>query len=79
MRRTSRIEMHLESLLAQRVKVPALEMDVRFGMGETIHTENSYKFTDQRVTSLLNRAAFRLRQQWTDDNKWFTVYLAAAI
>jgi L-histidine Nalpha-methyltransferase len=74
----SRIEMHLESLLAQRVKLRALDMEVRFGLGETIHTENSYKFTDQGVQALLTRAGFRLRHQWTDANKWFTVYLAAA-
>jgi L-histidine Nalpha-methyltransferase len=74
----SRIEMHLESLLAQRVAVRALDLEVRFGLGETIHTENSYKFTDQRVLALLTRAGFKLRQQWSDDNKWFTVYLAAA-
>src|SRR5580658_487189 len=74
----SRIEMHLESLQAQRVLVRALDMEVRFGLGETIHTENSYKFTDQRVVALLTRAGFKLRQQWSDDNKWFTVYLAGA-
>jgi L-histidine Nalpha-methyltransferase len=74
----SRIEMHLESLLAQRVKLRALDFEVRFSLGETIHTENSYKFTDQRVQSLLTRAGFRLRQQWSDANNWFTVYLAAA-
>jgi L-histidine Nalpha-methyltransferase len=74
----SRIEMHLESLLAQKVAVRALELEVRFGLGETIHTENSYKFTDQRVLALLTRAGFKLRKQWSDDNKWFTVYLAAA-
>jgi uncharacterized SAM-dependent methyltransferase len=27
---------------------------------------------------LLTRAGFKLRQQWSDDNKWFTVYLAVA-
>lgn len=74
----SRVEMHLESLVAQRVALRALDFDVRFSLGETIHTENSYKFTDQRVVSLLTRAGFRLRQQWSDANKWFTVYLAAA-
>src|SRR5580698_80540 len=74
----SRIEMHLESLLAQRVAVRALGLEVRFGLGETIHTENSYKFTDQRVVALLTRAGFKLRQQWSDPEKWFTVYLAAA-
>jgi L-histidine Nalpha-methyltransferase len=74
----SRIEMHLESLLAQKVAVRALDLEVRFSLGETIHTENSYKFTDQRVLALLTRAGFKLRKQWSDDNKWFTVYLAAA-
>ena len=74
----SRIEMHLESLLAQTVAIRALDMQVRFSLGETIHTENSYKFTDQRVAALLSGAGFRLRQQWSDTNKWFTVYLAAA-
>jgi L-histidine Nalpha-methyltransferase len=74
----SRIEMHLESLLAQKITLRALDTEVRFARGETIHTENSYKFTDERVVNLLNRAGFKLRQQWTDPNHWFTVYLAAA-
>ncbi len=72
----SRIEMHLESLVAQRVSIRAVDLDVHFRLRETIHTENSYKFTDQRVLSLLSRAGFRLRQQWTDADHWFTVYLA---
>jgi len=74
----SRIEMHLESLLAQKVHVRALDMEVRFKLGETIHTENSYKFTQQSATALLQRAGFRVRKQWSDDKNWFTVYLAAA-
>jgi len=74
----SRIEMHLESLLAQKIALRALDTEVRFARGETIHTENSYKFTDGRVVSLLTRAGFKLRQQWSDPNHWFTVYLAAA-
>jgi L-histidine N-alpha-methyltransferase len=74
----SRIEMHLESLLAQRVTVRALDLQVRFKLGETVHTENSYKFTDERVLSLLTRAGFKLRQQWSDAKGWFTVYLAVA-
>ncbi len=74
----SRIEMHLESLLSQKVALRALDVEVRFARGETIHTENSYKFTDDRVVALLKRAGFKLRQQWTDSNRWFTVYLAAA-
>jgi L-histidine Nalpha-methyltransferase len=74
----SRIEMHLESLMAQRVTLRGLDMAVRFDRGETIHTENSYKFKDEQVMGLLTQAGFRLREQWSDANKWFTVYLAAA-
>ncbi len=74
----SRIEMHLQSSVAQKVLIRALDMEVRFAVGETIHTENSYKFTDPRVLALLSRAGFKLRQQWSDQNKWFTVYLATA-
>jgi L-histidine Nalpha-methyltransferase len=74
----SRIEMHLESLSAQRVVIGALDLELRFAPGETIHTENSYKFTGQRALTLLTRAGFRLRRQWSDTNGWFTVYLASA-
>jgi dimethylhistidine N-methyltransferase len=74
----SRIEMHLESLLAQKVNIRGLDMEVCFKLGETIHTENSYKFTQQSATTLLNRAGFRVQKQWSDENKWFTVFLAAA-
>src|ERR1700761_2799486 len=74
----SRIEMHLESLLTQKVTIGALDLQVRFKLGETIHTENSYKFTDQRAQALLTRAGFRLRKQWSDPKGWFTVYLAVA-
>lgn len=74
----SRIEMHLESLLAQKVHVRALNLEVNFNLGETIHTENSYKFTQHSAAALLQRAGFSLRNQWTDDKQWFTVFLAEA-
>lgn len=75
----SRIEMHLESLIAQQVSIPALELEVRFARGETIHTENSYKYTAQKVHELIARAGFELRRTWTDEREWFGVYLAAAV
>jgi L-histidine Nalpha-methyltransferase len=74
----ARIEMHLESLIAQRVSIKALELQVPFKRGESIHTENSYKFTDEDVLALLDRAGFALRQQWSDAERWFGVYLAVA-
>ena len=75
----SRIEMHLESLIAQHVSIGALEMEVKFARGETIHTENSYKFTGQGVLSMLERTGFAITQCWTDEREWFGVYLATAV
>ena len=54
----SRIEMHLESLMAQEVSIPSLDLSLAFRRGETIHTENSYKFTIQGVHHLLAQTGF---------------------
>jgi uncharacterized SAM-dependent methyltransferase len=75
----SRIEMHLESLIPQSVVIAALDIEVKFARGETIHTENSYKFTGQDVLSLLESAGFAMTQCWTDEREWFGVYLATAV
>ncbi|HEX5233860.1 MAG TPA: L-histidine N(alpha)-methyltransferase [Silvibacterium sp.] len=74
----SRIEMHLESLIAQQVTVAALELQVRFARGETIHTENSYKFSADSIASIMSRAGFRVTHSWTDEREWFGVYLATS-
>ncbi|WP_158751277.1 L-histidine N(alpha)-methyltransferase [Acidobacterium sp. S8] len=74
----SRVEMHLESMIAQQVSIPALELELTFQRGETIHTENSYKFRDENVIEMLERADFHLSDHWTDEREWFGVYLATA-
>jgi uncharacterized SAM-dependent methyltransferase len=61
------------------VRIEALELDVRFARGETIHTENSYKFTRKAVVSMLEQAGFGLTQCWSDEREWFGVYLATAM
>ena len=40
----SRMEMHLVSETKQTVWLPAIDLRVEFAAGETIHTENSYKY-----------------------------------
>ena len=77
--RECRIEMHLESLVAQQVAIPSLGLDVMFRRGESIHTESSYKFTPDSVSRLLERAGFAPRRNWTDNRHWFGVYLAEAV
>ena len=79
----SRIEMHLVSLTAQRVHIPAnsagsaLVLD--FEAGETIHTENSYKFTLASIESLLAAADFAVASVWQDPRQTFSVTLATAV
>ena len=75
-RRHSRMEIYLESLAAQSVFIPALDMDISFEVGERIHTENSYKYTDEMINSILRQSGFTLEQSWCDRKKWFGVHLA---
>lgn len=72
----SRIEMHLESLRAQTVSIG--EETISFAEAETIHTENSYKFSLEAVTALLADGGFRISQTWSDARRCFMVTLATA-
>lgn len=97
----SRIEMYLESRVAQKVRLSALEADgsmldlpvadssasdssvpdglafeVDFAEGETIHTENSYKYRPGQAEAMLAAAGFAPMQTWTDAQGWFAVCLA---
>jgi L-histidine N-alpha-methyltransferase len=72
----SRVEMHLQSLVAQTVEIDALDIAVPFGLGERLHTENSYKFTVGSVQRLLTEAGFTNDRTWSDPDGWFAVHLA---
>jgi len=73
--RESRMEMHLESRVAQRVRIDALDADVEFAEGERIHTENSYKYQPGQAESLMESAGFEPVESWTDERGWFGVHL----
>jgi dimethylhistidine N-methyltransferase len=72
----SRIEMHLESTQEQDISIEHAELDLHFMRRETIHTENSYKFTDQGIRTLLRDVGFEIRGAWKDGRSWYTVTLA---
>ncbi len=74
--RDSRIEMHLRSTRPQTVRIQLLGLDVHFAAGETIHTENSYKYTVPMVRDLLEQSGFALDQTWMDKRKWFALHMA---
>ena len=69
----SRIEMHLVSRRAQTV--PVAGRQVRFRAGETIHTENSYKYTLDTLANLAGDAGWRRLRLWTDPARLFSIQL----
>ncbi len=75
-RRCSRMEIYLESMTNQDVFLAALDLDVSFQAGERIHTENSYKYTDAMIESILRDSGFTREHSWCDRKKWFGVHLA---
>jgi L-histidine Nalpha-methyltransferase len=74
--RKSRMEMHLESRVDQKVWIRDLQREFQFSFGERIHTENSYKFTEASIARLLRQSRVILEQAWSDENRWFSVVLA---
>jgi L-histidine N-alpha-methyltransferase len=72
----SRIEMHLESLIPQTVRIDGQR--ITFTQGETIHTENSHKFTEESLRALLASAGFGIDQLLKDEHERFAVSLASA-
>jgi L-histidine Nalpha-methyltransferase len=74
----SRMEMHLASNTVQLVRFAALNWEVEFGAGETIHTENSYKYRPGDAAAMLAEAGFENATSWTDERGWFEVSLAKA-
>jgi dimethylhistidine N-methyltransferase len=67
----SRMEMHLVSKRDQAVRVAGRSF--HFAAGETLHTENSYKFTVEGFTDLATQAGWRLDRQWTSEDPAFAI------
>jgi L-histidine Nalpha-methyltransferase len=71
----SRIEMHLVSERHQTVRMNGSR--ITFEPGETIHTENSYKYSREQIRELVEEAGLRVERVWTDSRQWFSVNLLA--
>ena len=70
-----RIEMHLQSTKAQDVYIGQLARSFHFWSGETIHTENSYKYTYGQIEEICSEAKLSLRHHWLDHNNLFSLNL----
>lgn len=67
-----RIEMHLESKIDHIVKIG--QKAISLTKGESIHTENSYKYTLEGFQSLVEKAGFKIETSWFDNKKLFGVH-----
>jgi dimethylhistidine N-methyltransferase len=74
--REGRIEMHLVSTRAQEIRVAGRRF--RFAAGETIHTENSYKYSIPQFQNLARAAGWHPHHVWTDADALFSVHELSA-
>ncbi len=72
----ARIEMHLVSLRAQRATVAGRSFE--FAAGETIHTENSHKYTLEGFAGLAGQAGWRTGPHWMDPGALFAIQMLFA-
>ena len=70
----SQIEMYLESTVDHSIKLPNNE-NLSIGKGEKILTEISRKFSEKTLKSLFNKANLEVKKSYTDNKKYFSLYL----
>lgn len=73
-----RIEMHLVSRHAQHVRIDALDVEIAFAAGESIHTESSWKYDEPTLAKLAAASGFTVARLWTGASKWFADALLVA-
>jgi L-histidine N-alpha-methyltransferase len=75
----TRIEMHLMSKFDQQVSIRSIGERFSFKQNETIHTENSYKYTLTEISFLAQDSGFEVKRNFTDTNKWYDLALFSPI
>lgn len=74
-----RIEMYLLGQHARQVRIDDLDLLISLSAGETIHTENSYKYSLSEIASLAAAAGFHVASQWLDGQRRFSVNLLTPV
>ncbi len=74
-KKMSRIEMHLIANTAMTIEFPVLNQIISFKEEETIHTENSHKFSAESMKVMGDLGKLHLDDIFTDDKKWFSLSL----
>jgi dimethylhistidine N-methyltransferase len=70
-REKRRIEMHLVSTCKQQIYIREIGKTFDFEEGESIHTENSYKYTLNQIDALAKRCNLKVKKHFLDRSRWF--------
>ena len=73
-----RVEMHLESLRDQQVRIAEAGTTVAFTRGERIWTESSYRYEPSAIDDMGRKAGFLVSQRWIDESAGFALTLLTA-
>ena len=68
-----RIEMHLVSKQEQTLRLNGHDFNLH--KGETLHTENSYKYAPAEFLQLASNCGLHDVRHWIDDKGYFAIYL----
>jgi dimethylhistidine N-methyltransferase len=68
-----RVEMHLVSRAAQRVRIAVGDLEIAFKPGDTIWTESSYKYEPEDIVRIGRAAGFTETRQWIDETARFAL------
>jgi dimethylhistidine N-methyltransferase len=74
-----RIEIYIQSLFNQTVRIEKLDLEVEFAAGELIHTENSYKYDLKGIARLAEETGFAVSHTWLDSQERFSSNLLLAV
>jgi len=72
-----RMEMYLESMRSQKVKIGDLDLEVAFEEGERMRTEVSCKYTRSSVDAILSEAGLSLDEWFTGPDRAFALSLVS--
>ena len=65
--------MHLNVTVDHSVRV--FDEEINFKIGETIHTENSYKYTYKTFEDLVESAGYEIQNFFSDENSFFGLFI----
>ena len=65
--------MHLQALKNVEVTSPLFPDKIQIRKGESIHTENSHKFTQEDIEEFASFSGLTIKNTYTDDRQWFSL------